>query len=207
MKEDYLWDKTGTDPEIEKLEIALQAFRYQETTAPPVLPAKVVSLKREPFYKFRFALAAAACVAFGVLALGVWFQVLRNNIEVNDTVAKVNTTEPNITSLLDSNSAAVDNQPVKNADKPAVEKIKFTKRFSAPRIKRADKTSALLAQQNEPKAQQIKNAAPEVRLTEEEKFAYDQLMLALSITSSKLKIVKDKVDGLDEKSTVLKNGQ
>jgi hypothetical protein len=206
MKEDYLWDKTGTDPEIEKLEIALQAFRYQESIA-PALPAKVVSLKKEPFYGFRFALAAAACVAFGILALAVWFQVLRNNIEVNDTVAKVNTTEQNITSLPDSYSAAVDNQPVKNADKTAVEKIKFTKRFSAPKIKRSDKTSALLAQQNETRAQKIKNAAPEIRLTKEEKFAYDQLMLALSITSSKLKIVKDKVEGLDEKSTVLKNGQ
>ena len=39
MKEDYLWDKTGSDPEIEKLENALKAFRYQET-APPELPAK-----------------------------------------------------------------------------------------------------------------------------------------------------------------------
>ena len=41
MNEDYLWDKTGEDPEIEKLENALQVFRYKET-APPALPAKAL---------------------------------------------------------------------------------------------------------------------------------------------------------------------
>lgn len=34
-------------------------------------------------------------------------------------------------------------------------------------------------------------------LTKEERYAYDQLMLALSITSSRLKMVQDKVNGFD----------
>jgi hypothetical protein len=32
-------------------------------------------------------------------------------------------------------------------------------------------------------------------------------MLALSITSSKFRLVKDKIDGTEEKNSVLKNGQ
>ena len=30
MKNNYLWDKTGEDAEIEQLEKTLQVFRYQE---------------------------------------------------------------------------------------------------------------------------------------------------------------------------------
>ncbi len=41
-----------------------------------------------------------------------------------------------------------------------------------------------------------------VKLTEEEKAAYEKLMLALSITSSKLKIVKDKVQNLDDQTAI-----
>jgi hypothetical protein len=39
-------------------------------------------------------------------------------------------------------------------------------------------------------------------LTAEEKYAYDQLMLALSITGSKLKIVKDKIAGTEDQNAV-----
>ena len=74
MKEDYLWDKTGENAEIEMLENALQAFRYQET-APPALPAKVLPFKKEHSRKFfHFAMVAAACLGFGLFALGVWVQ-------------------------------------------------------------------------------------------------------------------------------------
>ncbi len=39
----------------------------------------------------------------------------------------------------------------------------------------------------------------EVKISQEEQYAYDQLMLALSIASSKLKEVKDKANGNDAK--------
>ena len=46
MKEDYLWDKTGRDPEIEKLENALLAFRCRPADAPSVAAeAEVISFK------------------------------------------------------------------------------------------------------------------------------------------------------------------
>jgi hypothetical protein len=61
-----------------------------------------------------------------------------------------------------------------------------------------------LSQTNIQRAQNIETKKPEA-LTKEEKYAYDQLMLALSITSSKLKMVKDKVAGVEEKNAVREN--
>ncbi len=64
MKEDYLWNKTGNDPEIEKLENALKAFRYQET-APPALPAKIIPFETKTsrgFFRLAFAFTAFATV-------------------------------------------------------------------------------------------------------------------------------------------------
>ncbi len=60
MNEDYLWDKIGSDAEVEKLEDALQSLRYRETAA-PALPAKILIIKPNPrrnFFRLGFALAA-----------------------------------------------------------------------------------------------------------------------------------------------------
>jgi cytoskeletal protein RodZ len=96
MKEDYLWDKTGADPDIEKLENALEVFRYKQT-APPELPAKVLPFRKEepqlPRRIFSFAVAAAACLVFGIIAIGIW-QVLKNNAEAPANLAE--STEPEI---------------------------------------------------------------------------------------------------------------
>jgi hypothetical protein len=85
------------------------------------------------------------------------------------------------------------NSPVKKVEKakPAIERndIKVPQVFP-PKIRRDEKW----AQKGGIKPPESETA----KLTEEEQYAYDQLMLALSITSSKLKIVKDKVGGTDE---------
>src|SRR4028118_1783973 len=92
MKQDYLWDKTGADPEIENLENALAVFRYKET-APPALPAKIIPFKKEsPRRSFRFAYAVAACTAFVMIGLGVWFQFSTNETATQESIAQ--TIEP-----------------------------------------------------------------------------------------------------------------
>ncbi len=69
MKEDYLWDKTGEDAEIERLENALQTFRCQKNVA-PALSAKVLPFRKKPSRKiFSFAMAAAACIVFAAFSL------------------------------------------------------------------------------------------------------------------------------------------
>jgi hypothetical protein len=180
-KEDYLWDKTGSDPEIEKLENALAVFRYKET-APPEIPAKVlpftVKKKETPRSFFRFAYAAAACVAFAAVALGVWFQLSNDKAAVAEISApKI---ENKIADELDFSQPKVETPKVETSKPLAptrIVKIKkpvYKYRTTTPRIVRHRETN--------------------YELTKEEKYAYEQLMLALSITGSKLRLVTDKIE-------------
>lgn len=215
MKEDYLWDKTGEDADIEQLENALQVFRYKET-APPELPAKVLPFRKEEpkpaprrIFSFAVAAAAAACLLFGIIALGVRFQILNNNSQVNQA-RLTEKAEPEIVlpQQRQQQQAASDipekvDLPVDNAGSP--------KRLSARKTVSIRQNAPLGISQKIAKTRNVKAAKPSaataVRLTKEEQYAYDQLMLALSIASSKFKLVKDKVDGAEEKTGVLANGQ
>jgi hypothetical protein len=215
MKNDYLWDKTGEDPEIERLEKALSEFRLQELALPPALPAKVLPFKKEnprKIFSFRIAAAAAACLTFGMLALGVWLQILRNNIEVDKDVAEIHVARRPETT---TSSAVPDPQvdqaaaagPITKADS-AVRSEERSKPAAPRKIVRTRRTvpATVSVPRKEMQAQNIRiqNNRPlpsgpeEVRLTKEERYAYEQLMMALSFTSSKLKLVKDKVEGMED---------
>lgn len=187
MNEDYLWDKTGEDPEIEKLENALQAFRYRET-APPALPANAVpSEKEKPRGFLKFTFAFATCAACVVILLGVWFQFSSNKIEVAEITPPTVSDEIIVKDPKITNVSTINNPPQ-------------TVRRNVVKIR---KSVLLIARQNKTIARNIKVKNSVVKLTEEEKYAYEQLMLALSITGSKLKLVKDKVQGIEEQNAVL----
>jgi hypothetical protein len=195
MKEDYLWDKTGEDAEIQALENALMAFRYEET-APPELPQKVFTVeKAEPrrfFQRFGFAFAAFAAVA--VIFCAVWFQIADNKIPVIETVAE--TTAPK------NEDQVTDGQIIKTPD-DVIAPVKIVQ-TTAPRVAAKIRRNAVpVVRPNKAVLRNIKVKEPAETLTAEEKYAYDQLMLALSITGSKLKIVKDKIDGIEEQNAVL----
>ncbi|HEY0429148.1 MAG TPA: hypothetical protein VGC76_15315 [Pyrinomonadaceae bacterium] len=179
-KEDYLWDKTGSDPEIERLENALAVFRYKET-APPELPAKVLPFTKKENTRsfFRFAYAAA-CVAFVAIALGVWFQISNKK----PVVAEIRT---EFAAPVIENKIA-DVVPVKDTEQSNVAAPKQFINRKAVKIQKA-------VYKNNLAAREIKVKSATVALSKEEKYAYDQLMLALSITSSKLKLVSDKIEG------------
>jgi len=92
MKQDYLWDKTGEDSEIEELENALAAFRYQEI-APPTLPAKFPPFAEKAgakirSRKFSFTFAFAACAAIVLILFGDWFQISNDKTAVLGDSAK-----------------------------------------------------------------------------------------------------------------------
>lgn len=179
MNEDYLWDKTGEDPEIEKLENALAAFRYKKT-APPELPAKILPFKRRetPRRFIRYAYAAAACVAFAVISLAVWLQISNKKTgEASAEITAIYAPQNNFESPTDTFAPLVQKSgTAKETAKPQVVKIKKV----VPRNK------IILARAVK------KDKSDE--LTSEEKYAYNQLMLALSITGSKLRLVSDKID-------------
>ena len=199
MKEDYLWDKTGDDAEIARLENALAAFRYQET-APPELPQKVFTLEkpaRKTFFRFAFGFGAFASVMF-VLAVA-WFQIsddktsagIPENANLKNELKRAEKT--------DDNSFVAPREIV-----DPIESFEEEKPRIAPKVVKARRTTAPAARRRENiAAQQKKFTEPEEPLTKEEQYAYNQLMLALTITGSKLKIVQDKINGIEEQNAVV----
>jgi len=201
MKKDYLWDKTGEDPEIKRLEDALKMFRYQET-APPALPAKIPPFAEKAprqFFRFRFAFAFAAGAAVVLILFGVWFQTLSGKIAVVNESAE--TTAPPI------KNAEQDDLLVNKPDILPIKKIEAAQQIDKPNIVKIRQSVPVNFRRNKTIAKNTEIKKPTVALTKAEKYAYDQLMLALSITSSKLKIVKDKIDGIEEQNAVLKDGR
>ncbi len=133
MKDDYLWNKTGADPEIQRLENALRVFRYRET-APPALPAKIIPFERKISRRFfRLAFAFAVCAAFIIVSLGVWLQISSEKIEVAKDLTE--TTTPQVSKTVFDEIADVkpDDLTVKKVEVPkqsAEQKIKnFIKLF------------------------------------------------------------------------------
>jgi hypothetical protein len=185
MNDEYLWNKTGHDAELEALENALNAYRFHET-AVPALPVKVFALPQgqtHRFLKLGFALASAAFAA-AILAF-IWFQIPDKRAGSSDL----------------PNKEAAETVPMvvqpKGLPSSRIEALPFLAKRNFVRIRETNhirirpvKTIALPA----------KSTNSLIKLTKDEEYAYDRLMLALSITSSKLKIVRDKIDGIDEQN-------
>lgn len=192
MKENYLWNKTGEDPEIEHLENALRVFRWQEN-APPALPAKIIPFEaKSPRRFFRLPFAFAGFAVLTVICLGVWFQFAGGG---NTEVAK---NAPETTAPQKTETLAKDIQAEKQVDLP-VEKFETPKQLVERKQIKVIKTAAPIVRKNNPVvARNINTKKSSEELTKEETYAYNQLMLALSITGSKLKLVQDKVDGVEE---------
>lgn len=169
--DDYLWNKTGSDPEIEQIEAALKGLAYQPT-APPV-PAKqmVFTAQRRSFFRLSFSFAA------GIIALAAlgsaWF-LLRNEPPATQQAA-VKTQTP-VTAIRTEATAPL---------------VAVSPKVSAP-----GKPQRRIAAPRPPMSNAIRPQT--LVLTKEEAEAYRQLMTALSITSTNLKIVKDKLGGTDE---------
>jgi hypothetical protein len=195
--EDYLWDKTGEDPEIERLENALQVFRYKEAAAPE-MPAKVLPFtqkKETPRSFFRFAYAAAACIAFVALALGVWFQISNKKIDVaatNPAETVAETVAPQTENKVTDEEVFVAETDESTTRESNIETAKPTIARKIVKIKKPIYKNRFVARNTKAKG------ADADKLTKEEKYAYDQLMLALSITSSKLKLVSDKIENTEK---------
>lgn len=205
MNEDYLWDKTGDDPEIERLEAALSAFRYEES-APPVIPAKVLPfVKKETQRKsFPFLRAIAACLALTSISLGVWILFSNTKNEISENVLQKSVIESEIVNPI---KPASENQPSakpKVNDKPTFQRTLYIEPKSDTKSLLVYKSISKNVKRIKAENRKFKNTEKTIRLTEEEKYAYEQLMLALSITSTKLKLVKEKIDGTENQAAVLK---
>jgi hypothetical protein len=202
MKEDYLWDKTGQDFEIERLENALKAFRYQET-APPALPAKIIPFEKKSWRGFfSLSFASAAFAALMIVCLGVWLQFSGGKIEVAKDLPETkkieiakDSTEAIVSQIEKKDSDAI---PAEKPNELIVGKFEAPKRAVKQNVVKIRKIVPAQIRQNNLIARNVAAKKPALILTKEEKYAYDQLMLALSITGSKLKLVSDKVSGSEE---------
>jgi hypothetical protein len=204
MKEDYLWDKTGEDAQIEALENALAAFRSIEN-APPELPQKVFTVEkakaRRRFFQFGFGFASLAAFATALIIFSfAWLQTGDAEMtaagEVREIDAPHRPGKIAGDSFIDTGKPEDFKPPANPSSETRPIAVKIRRPASAPVIRRS-----------KPEAPSKKSPEPSQTLTAEEKYAYDQLMLALSITGSKLKIVQDKVKGIDDQNAVLETAK
>ena len=181
MNNDYLWDRTGTDPEIESLEAQLEGLRFRPSEPPPAPARAIVLVPARPNWLLRlglgFATASAACAAliFALLPTG----------EAPAPVAAVVVEEapPTMT---------------KTEARPALSpEVNYVKASSAapprkPKPKKRTKREAKFTP-----APVEPRPLPET-FTAEERDAYRQLMTALAVTSENLNIVREKLNGTDK---------
>jgi hypothetical protein len=195
MNEDYLWDKTGSDAEIEGLEDALSVFRYKQIDA-PALPAKVLPFKKKEttrsFYKFAYA--AAACIAFIAVSLGIMYKFAGDKPQETAQVIPAAQIEPKIETVVTNDDAQAGEKTFTTTPIVSRKAVKAKKYIAAPVLQTkfiASKSKIL----------------PAGTLTKEERYAYSQLMLALSITGEKLKLVSDKIEGNQQQNSHESDGR
>ncbi len=194
MKQDYLWDKTGKDPEIEKLENLLCEFSFSGKKLNEMRSPEMTAEKSAPRKRFVFAFAFASIVAVVIIMFGTLTQV---------------TDDKSAAAIEVPNKFKAESATVLPDDRPKIEvaqidEIAKTKKAS---LKHAQKRIVTTKYAPEKAVHKLANEparAGLVKLTKEEKYAYGQLMLALSITSSKLGLVKDKIAGVETQEVTFK---
>lgn len=197
MSENYLWDKTGEDREIEKLENALKSLRYRESAAPSI-PIKTASEKKSSFRFFPFLIPAFACLLIALSALNFW---------VKDAAVSPDETAKNdvqTQTVIQKNDAAENVAPISET----AQTVKYEEKSGARRrLNKLPKIRPAYVRVNSTTAQKNKKTNPPDVLTKEEKYAYDQLMTALAITGSQFKLVRDKVQGIDNQTADINGGR
>jgi len=125
-----------------------------------------------------------------IVCLGVWLQLSPEKPEV--AKGSIETIAPQIDKKdLDANVVEKPNDSIVGMDETPKQSVRRN-------IVKIRKVVPTRIRQNNLIARNVVTKKPAVKLTKEEKYAYDQLMLALSITSSKLRLVSDKVSGGEE---------
>lgn len=207
MKTDYLWDKTGDDAEIEQLEKALASFRYRDdaanfapivshlqTTAPDARAEKF-SFGREfgrRLFSIRFA--AAACAALTLIAFGVWQQTASDKTSgARESASVIAPVKDDALEINSGITGSTDSRPANVEDGAKAEERRIVERKP---VARGQYLAASFARRKA--VSPVKKSAAKIQFTDEERYAYDQLKLALSFTSSTLKLVRDKAESAEE---------
>ncbi len=177
---DYLWNHEGSDPEIEELERLLRPMRHKATVLPEI---EHMTGERRSWRKYLPMVAVPAFAAMIVVA--VWIQT--GDTQIQTVSAPMLNVEQNDYTIPETEEpkAVID-----RVDQSTKQVHKQSRRIAGVRAETAKPVvKNRVSRKHNPSSQ------PE--LTREEREAYQQLIRALSITSSKLKLVKDKVEGTE----------
>ena len=178
MKTDYLWDKQGSDSEIERIETILSEYRYVPVPTPNVAPQKVVS-------PWRWLLPATAFAALLLTVLWIG-SAPKSPVAVSKEVLAELVPAPAV--------AAVSETPAGTAvETPASARPAQTRLMLTP----------IRAKVSSSRKRPIKS--PTVALTDEEKYAYEQVVRALFITGTQLRSVHSAIAGIEDHTTTDKN--
>jgi hypothetical protein len=189
MNNDYLFEKKGSDAEIELLEAAMSVYRV-DPVAPSLSRAAIVEKAGPAFGRFRSLFPHAfAFGLFAVLALiaisAVWLGRGTTNeitaVSPAEIIAPATTSVPLI---------ARDQPPAHAVKKPTTVEVK-PKQFVPIATNKKPQLAKFI--------QRKSTAKP--RLTQEEQYAYDQLKVALWLAGSKLKVVQDTIDRTGDKDS------
>src|SRR5436189_270484 len=178
MNEEYLWSKKGSDREIETFESLLSEFRFKEGP-PPELPASnIVNVSSQ--FKRRFSWAALFATAAAAVVLGmIWITRSTGESSVDIANTPVQTIPASSASEKRTETTSSFEPRAQTASLQSLKKPRFVKTVFRTRRDMRDPQPTVAKTEN---------------LTRDERYAYDKLMLALSITGSKLKVVQDTID-------------
>ncbi len=183
MNDEYIWDKKGSDAEIERLEGLLSGFQYKSAAAPRV---PVVSEDRSWGFWPRLSLGFAGAGAFAAIVAAVFF--FRVGEPANIVVQTPST------AVIEPNAAAENILPPSVEEKQPIETPAPVTTVYRP--KEPTRNAPPLRASTRPRSKRIK-ISPDA-LTAEERYAYEQLKIALAITGTKLKAVSDTVNGTED---------
>jgi hypothetical protein len=180
MKEDYLWDRTGTDAEIERLESLLGglAFGPTEPLEVPVREIALTPARRGWLFKLSLGFAAASVAIAALLIAAI-------SLREDSRPAIVATEETPVVAVPAAISPPITESGIGY-------QIASTAPQRKPRPKKRSRREAKSLPAPQPRP------LPVITLTAEEADAYRQLMTALSVTGTNLSIVREKINGSEE---------
>ena len=190
MSDKYLFEKEGTDPDIEGFEQLLSVYRI-EPIVPSFSRANEQSVKRPTLFRIMFVyavpVAAVAMLTVGLVFMGGYFNLVRRD---PSATAFMKTASPDLN--VDPFATTL---PVRTDDENTGTRFRV-QNIATRRPARGVKTRRINYRKDAEPAQ-----STTARLTPEEKYAYEQVLVALWITGSKLKVVPDTINRVNDRSS------
>jgi hypothetical protein len=189
MNNDYLFEKKGSDEEIEQIEAALSVYRV-DPVAPSLSRAAIIEKPGPALGRFRslfpHAFAFGLLVVLALIAISaVW-------------LGRGTTSEITAVSPAEIIAPATTSVPLIARDQPPASAVKKPTTVDAK-----PKQFVPIATNQKPQLARFvqRKSAAKPRLTQEEQYAYDQVKVALWLAGSKLKVVQDTIDRTGDKDS------